>query len=87
MPTCLGLAPPAFDEVPYAEGWDRAVPIMQVGFDAMIRNTSPFNYTGHPAIAVPCGEVNGLPISVQLVGGFFDEARLLRAAMAVERAR
>lgn len=84
MPTCLGVAPPAFDEVSYAEGWDRAVPIMQVGFDAMIRNTSPFNYTGHPAIAVPCGEVEGLPISVQLVGGFFDEARLLRAAMAVE---
>ncbi|MGY4768751.1 amidase family protein [Kribbella sp. CWNU-51] len=84
MPTCLGVAPAVFESVPYAEGWARAVGVLRQGFDAMTRNTAPFNYTGHPAIAVPCGDVGGLPISVQLVGRFFDEARLLRVAKAVE---
>jgi amidase len=87
MPTCLGVAPPSFEQVGYAEGWRRAVGVMQQGFDAMIRNTSPFNYTGHPAIAVPCGWVDRLPYSVQLVGRFFDEGRLLRAARAIEEVR
>jgi len=84
MPTCLGVAPPAFESVSYQEGWDRAVGILRQGFDAMTRNTGPFNYTGHPAVAVPAGMEDGLPVSVQLVGRFFDEARLLRVAKALE---
>jgi len=87
MPTCLGVAPPSFERVPYAEGWRRAIDVMRTGFDAMIRNTSPFNYTGHPAVAVPCGTVGRLPISLQLVGRRFDEARLLRVAHAFEQSR
>ena len=87
MPTCLGVAPPSFERVPYAEGWRRAIDVMRTGFDAMIRNTAPFSYTGHPAIAVPCGTVGRLPISLQLVGRRFDEARLLRAAHAFEQSR
>jgi aspartyl-tRNA(Asn)/glutamyl-tRNA(Gln) amidotransferase subunit A len=48
---------------------------------------SPFNLTGHPAIAVMCGmSGNGFPLSLQLVGRAFDEATLLRAARAYERA-
>jgi len=48
---------------------------------------SPFNLTGHPAIAVMCGVAgSGLPLSMQLVGRAFDEATLLRAARAYERA-
>lgn len=48
--------------------------------------TNPFNVTGNPAIAVPVGlSPAGLPMSVQLVGKLFDEARLLRVAAAVER--
>jgi amidase len=84
MPTCLGVAPPSLESVSYAEGWRRAVGVLRQGFDAMTRNTSPFSYTGHPAIAVPCGAADGLPYSVQLVGRFFDEARLLRVARAAE---
>ena len=35
------------------------------------RNTQPFNYTGHPALAVPVGKSSaGLPVSMQLVGRF-----------------
>lgn len=48
---------------------------------------SPFNLTGHPAIALMCGlSAAGLPLSLQLVGRPFDEATLLRAARAYERA-
>lgn len=48
---------------------------------------SPFNLTGHPAIALMCGlSSGGLPLSVQLVGRACDELTVLRAARAYERA-
>ncbi len=48
---------------------------------------NPFNLTGHPAIAVPCGiSKAGLPMSVQFVGRAHDEVTVLRAAAAYERA-
>lgn len=49
--------------------------------------TAPFNLSGHPAIAVPAGfSPAGLPFSIQLVGNFFDEARLLAISHAYEQA-
>jgi aspartyl-tRNA(Asn)/glutamyl-tRNA(Gln) amidotransferase subunit A len=49
--------------------------------------TSPFNLTGHPAVSVPCGLSSiGLPIGLELVGRWFDELTLLRAAFAYEQA-
>jgi aspartyl-tRNA(Asn)/glutamyl-tRNA(Gln) amidotransferase subunit A len=46
----------------------------------------PFNVTGNPAMSVPTGlSAAGLPLSMQLVGRFFDEANLLRIAAAYER--
>jgi amidase len=51
------------------------------------QNTKPFNYTGHPALAVPIGNgVSGLPASLQLVGRYFDDPLLLRIAYAYEQA-
>ncbi|MBP2329255.1 amidase [Kibdelosporangium banguiense] len=47
-------------------------------------NTKPANYTGHPALAIPCGKVDGLPISLQLVGRHGADALLLRAAYALQ---
>ena len=52
----------------------------------MIGNTCQFGVTGHPAISVPCGMADGLPIGLQIVGRHLDEATLLRVAGAVERA-
>jgi len=49
-------------------------------------NTKPTNYTGHPALAVPCGKVDGLPISLQLVGRFLADPLLLRVAYAYQKA-
>lgn len=51
----------------------------------VIRNTVPFSYSGHPALAVPCGLVDGLPASLQLVSEHYGEATLVRAARALEQ--
>ena len=48
-------------------------------------NTAPFNQTGHPAISVPCGKSNGLPVGLMLVGRRFEDATVLRAAHAFEQ--
>jgi aspartyl-tRNA(Asn)/glutamyl-tRNA(Gln) amidotransferase subunit A len=47
--------------------------------------TYPFNLTGQPACAVPCGwSESGLPISMQIIGRRFDDLTVLRAARALE---
>ena len=48
-------------------------------FGALLRNTEPFNLVGLPAVVGPCGfDNNGMPVSVQIVGPAFAEARVLR---------
>ena len=49
--------------------------------------TYPFNLTGQPALSVPCGLSNGLPIGLQIVGRRFDDALVLRAGQAWQHAR
>ncbi len=54
---------------------------------SLIHNANPFNLLGTPAISVPCGFTgDGLPIGLQLVGRWFDEATVLRGAQAYETA-
>jgi len=43
------------------------------------------NLAGLPAISVPCGFVQGLPVGLQIVGPHFSEARVLSAAHAFQR--
>src|SRR4051812_18532973 len=48
---------------------------------------TPFNVTGHPALAMMAGlSANGLPLSVQFVGRYFGEATLFQVARAWEHA-
>jgi aspartyl-tRNA(Asn)/glutamyl-tRNA(Gln) amidotransferase subunit A len=49
-----------------------------------LRYTCLFNLTGQPAIAVPMGMVDGLPVGLQLVGRRNDDLLVLRAAAAFE---
>jgi Asp-tRNA(Asn)/Glu-tRNA(Gln) amidotransferase A subunit family amidase len=52
-----------------------------------------FNITGQPAIMLPVGQVEtagaprGLPVAIQLVGRYGDEAMVLRLAAQIEAAR
>jgi len=56
-------------------------------FGALLRNTEPFNLTGSPALALPCGfSGEGLPVSMQLAGRPFDEITLLRVGDSYQQA-
>jgi aspartyl-tRNA(Asn)/glutamyl-tRNA(Gln) amidotransferase subunit A len=49
--------------------------------------TVPVNIAGLPAVSVPCGfDSDGLPIGMQLIGNKFEEAKILNAANAYEKA-
>ena len=52
----------------------------------MLANTAPFDVTGHPAMSVPCGMSDGLPVGLQIIGRRYDESTIYRAASAFEQA-
>jgi aspartyl-tRNA(Asn)/glutamyl-tRNA(Gln) amidotransferase subunit A len=55
--------------------------------DTLTRLTFPFNAAGWPALALPCGTAEaGLPASVQLAAPPGEDARVLAAGAALERA-
>jgi Asp-tRNA(Asn)/Glu-tRNA(Gln) amidotransferase A subunit family amidase len=75
---------------PFPVGLDNPTEIAGTPVDAYawIPFTYPFNMTGQPASSVPCGFTkDGLPIGLQIVGRRFDDATVLRASAAFERAR
>jgi aspartyl-tRNA(Asn)/glutamyl-tRNA(Gln) amidotransferase subunit A len=50
-------------------------------------NMPPFNLTGQPTLAVPCGlSSTGLPLSLQLAGRAFEETTVLRLGHAYQQA-
>jgi len=51
----------------------------------MITNTCPFDITGHPAMNIPCGMSDGLPVGMMLVGRHYNESTIYRAAAAFEQ--
>ena len=57
--------------------------IIQRAFE-VLPNTAPFDCTHHPAMSVPCGLADGLPIGLMLVGKMYDEGTIYRAAAAFE---
>ena len=52
----------------------------------MLPNCCPFDVTGHPAMTLPCGLVDGLPVGMMLIGKKYDEATIYKAAYAFEQA-
>ena len=46
-------------------------------------NTVSVNLAGVPSLSIPCGSSEGLPIGLQLVGKYFDEDKILKAALSV----
>jgi hypothetical protein len=53
---------------------------------ALFERAYPWNLTGLPALSVPCGFADGLPVGLQLVGRPFDEASVLRVGHAYQEA-
>jgi len=49
--------------------------------------TIPANLTGNPAVAIPAGTVDGLPVSLQVIGRHHEEQLLLELARIAERER
>jgi len=51
------------------------------------KNTSIFDFTGHPSISVPCGFTSaGLPVGLMLTGRLFDDRGVLAVAREFEQA-
>jgi aspartyl-tRNA(Asn)/glutamyl-tRNA(Gln) amidotransferase subunit A len=53
---------------------------------ALTQYTRPFNITGFPAVTVPCGFSEGLPVGLQLAGRPFEEATILNTGYAYQQA-
>jgi amidase len=49
-----------------------------------IVNTTAFDISDHPAISVPCAMIDGLPVGMMIIGRWFDDAMVYRAAAAYE---
>ena len=52
----------------------------------MLANTAPFDSTGHPAMSIPCGLLDGLPVGMMLVGRRYEEGTIYCGAYAFEQA-
>ena len=50
------------------------------------KTTIATNLAGLPGMSVPCGQVNNLPVGLQLIGNYFDEARILNAGHKFQQA-
>jgi len=65
--------------------------VAELGFEAAVGNngalTIPANTTGNPAVAIPAGLVDGLPVSLQVIGRHHAEPLLLELARVMERQR
>ena len=51
----------------------------------MLANTCPFDVTGHPAVTVPAGMAEGLPVGMMLIGRHWEDGTFLRAAGAFQK--
>lgn len=71
-PTMLNTAPTFADYMPDSN-------LTSPGF------TPIWNLTGHPALSIPCGFHEGLPIGMQIVGRYFDEPAVFGVAHAYQQ--
>ena len=74
---CDVLAGPASPSTAFALGAKNTDPVSMYLNDIF---TIPVNLAGLPALSMPAGFVGGLPVGMQLIGRYLDEARLLNVA-------
>jgi len=51
----------------------------------MVRNTAPFDSTGHPALTINAGKSEGLPVGMMIIGKRFEDGKVLQVAHAFEK--
>ncbi|MBF6633675.1 MAG: Asp-tRNA(Asn)/Glu-tRNA(Gln) amidotransferase GatCAB subunit A, partial [Planococcus sp. (in: Bacteria)] len=78
-PTLPFLSPPIGDSTVDING--QALSFL----DEVIRFTGPGNLTGLPALSIPCGVREGLPVGLQIMGPAFQEEKVLNVAYAIEK--
>jgi Asp-tRNA(Asn)/Glu-tRNA(Gln) amidotransferase A subunit family amidase len=78
LPTVPVVASPRGDTTVQVNGRERPVEVAHAQFTALA------SLIGYPALSVPCGLHDGLPIGLQLIGAPGGEADLLRLGAAVE---
>ncbi|WP_207837363.1 amidase [Williamsia soli] len=79
------LITPAMPDVAFEAGVDVPAGSADPDWTSWTPYSYPFNLTQQPAITVPCGFVDGLPVGVQIVGPRHADERVLQAAHAFER--
>ena len=77
------LVTPTSPVVAFPIGEKTADPVQMYLIDVC---TLPINIAGLPAMSVPCGFSDGLPVGMQLIGPHLSEERLLNLAYAYEQA-
>ncbi len=75
------LASPTMPITPFELGESLDDPLKMYLADA---NTTPVNLADLPAISVPAGEADGLPVGIQFVGPAFGEEAIIRAGSALD---
>jgi len=75
------LASPTMPVTPFELGESLDDPLKMYLADA---NTTPVNLADLPAISVPAGEADGLPVGIQFVGPAFGEKEIIRAGSALD---
>jgi aspartyl-tRNA(Asn)/glutamyl-tRNA(Gln) amidotransferase subunit A len=76
------LASPTMPLLPFDIGEKIDDPLTLYMCDTL---TVPANLTGYPAISIPCGFIDELPVGLQIIGKPFDESTIFRAAFTFEQ--
>lgn len=74
---------PVSPEGPFTFGSKTADPLQMYLADSL---TVPISVAGLPALSLPCGSVNGLPVGLQVIAPHFKEAAMFAAAHTYEQA-